>query len=217
MTSGTPQPPDESTPDTAEVVTESSPVDPGRGTGFGVVALVLGGLGGVLPFLPVDLGDARAWLPLPFALPGVVVGIMGCTGIRRGNAWAIAGSILCVIAVGLSTVALGFSPDTKDNSRIGEDHTLEILRDELDVRLGERYVDVETGIVSVTVTLYNKGPDAASYSVSIVVDTGEESCDFGASAHNLVPGASYQDQVTSCSQQVPVMDVSFQVTSVSKS
>lgn len=215
MTSGTPQTPDESTPGTAPVAVEPPPVDPGKGTGFGVVALVLGGLGCVLPLVPFDLADARAWISLPFALPGLVLGVLGCTGVRRGNAWSIAGSVLCAIAVGLSAVLIGFSPDPKENSGDG-DHTRMILRDELDVRIGERYIDPENGIVSVNVTLYNKGPEAASYVATFAVDNRKETCEEAVSARNLVPDGSYQQQISSCSSKAPVADVSFQLIRVGK-
>lgn len=215
MTSGTPQPPDESAPGTAAVTTEPPPVDPSKGTGFGVVALVLGGFGGVVPFLPVDLGDARAWLPLPFVLPGLVIGLVGCTGTRRGNAWAIVGSIVCVIAVGLSTVMLIAAPrDGKGTA--GPGHTAEILRDELDVRFGERRIDPETGILYVTVTLYNKGPYTASYGITVDVDAGE-TCERGAHASNLAPGASYQVEIGSCSSKMRRgEDMNVRVTKASK-
>jgi hypothetical protein len=190
MTSETP--PDEYTHDTPAV-------DPVKSTRFGVVALVLGGFGGVVPFLPADLGDARAWLPLPFVLPGLVIGLIGCTETRRGNAWAIVGSIVCTIAVGLSTVMLIAAPgDGKDTA--GPGHTEEILRDELDVRLGERRIDPETGLLYVTVTLYNKGPYTASYGVTLEVDAGG-TCEDGVSAR-LAPGASYQAEIDSCSSKM---------------
>lgn len=186
MTSETPQPPD---------VTASSPVDPTKSRGFGAVALVLGGFGGILPFLPADLGEARPWLPLPFALVGLFVGIFGCGGPRRGNTWAVVGSVVCAIAVGLATV-MAIAAPTSGKDTVGSGHTEEILRDELDVRFGERRVDPETGLLYVTVTLYNKGPYTASYGVTIEVD-GEENCEDGVGA-SLPPGASHQAEVAAC-------------------
>lgn len=207
MTSGTPQPPDEATPATAAVTAD--PVDPRRSTGFGVVALVLGGFGGVLPFLPADLGDARAWLPLPFALAGLVVGIAGCGGPRRGNVWATVGSVVCAIAVGLSTVVLIAAPRSgKDTA--GPGHTEEILRDELDVRFGDRRVDQETGYLYVSVTLYNKGPYTASYGVTIEV-SGADLCEDSVSASQLPPGASHQGEVGSCSKPSQGRELRVQV------
>jgi hypothetical protein len=203
MTNETPQPPDE------QVEAPPPPVEPGRSTGFGVVALVLGGLGGVIPFLPADLGDARAWLPLPFALLGLAVGIFGTSGPRRGNAWATVGAVVCTIAVGLSTVMLIAAPrDGKDTA--GPGHTEEILRDELDVRLGERRTDPETGFVYLTVTLYNKGPYTASYTARFEVNA-EEPCDESVTGHHLAPGASHQEEVGTCSRQVDMAEVTYTV------
>ena len=185
MTSATPQTPEATSP----------PVDPTKTRGFGAVALVLGGFAGVLPFLPADLGEARPWLPLPFALVGLFVGIAGCGGARRGNTWAVVGSVVCAIAVGMATVVAIAAPKSgKDTA--GPGHTEEILSDELDVRFGERRVDPETGLLYMTVTLYNKGPYTASYGVTIEVD-GEENCEESVSA-SLPPGASHQGEVATC-------------------
>jgi hypothetical protein len=151
---------------------------------------------------------------LPFVLPGLVIGLMGCTGTRRGNAWAIVGSIVCTIAVGLSTVMLIAAPrDGKDTA--GPGHTEEILRDELDVRFGERRIDPQTGILYVTVTLYNKGPYTASYGVTFEVD-GRENCEDGVHARRLAPGASYQAEVGSCEKLDMGEDMNVLVTEASK-
>lgn len=208
----------------AEVATPASepdeptppPADPVAGTGFGVVALVLGGLGCLLPLLPFALGDARAWISLPFALPGLIVGLMGTNARRRGNVWAIVGSIVCTVAVGLSAVLLiGFRHDPKATT--GPGHTAEILRDELDVRIGERYVDPKTGAMAVTVTLYNKGPDTADYGVKLEVSAGGDLCE-GTVAANLAPGASHQGMVDSCSgRDASATDMEVTVKEASKS
>ena len=190
----------------------ATPVDPARTRGFGAVALVLGGFAGLLPFLPADLGEAGPWLPLPFALVGLFVGIFGCGGQRRGNTWAVVGSVVCAIAVGLATV-LAIAAPKSGKDTVGPGHTEEILRDELDVRLGERRVDPETGLVYMTVTLYNKGPYTASYGVTIEVD-GEESCEDGVSA-SLPPGASHQAEVAACDSGAP-REVRFTVTEAHK-
>lgn len=176
------------------------PAIPPAGTGFGVVALVLGGLGCLLPLLPFPLGDAQSWISLPFALPGLVIGIVGTNGHRRGNVWAIVGSIVCTVAVGLSAVMLiGFRHDPKATT--GPGHTEEILRDELDVRVGERYVDPETGAVAVVVTLYNKGQDTADYGVTLEVHDSGTLCEKPVAVSGLAPGASFQGFVDGCPKQ----------------
>lgn len=193
MTSGPPQPPAEPAP---------APVDPAKSSGFGVVALVLGGFAGVLPFLPADLGEARAWLPLPFALAGLFVAVTGLSGRRRGNTWAVVGSVVCAIALGMSAVMAIATPKSGKGTA-GEGHTEEILRDELDVRFGDRRLDPETGYVFVSVTLYNKGPYTATYGVTIQVDGGEDLCEDSVSASELPPGGSRQGEVGGCTKPQP--------------
>ena len=70
------------------------------------MAVILGVAGCVLPLTPFNLDHVRAYIALPFALPGLVVGIIGCTGRRRGTALAVTGSILSVIALGMTAVML---------------------------------------------------------------------------------------------------------------
>jgi hypothetical protein len=202
MTSGTPQPPDDTSPAPAAVAepnagagTPGAPAPAAPGTGLGAIAVTLGGLGCLLPLAPFAFGDARAWLPLLFAVPGVVFGLYGCTGRNRGNVLAIVGAILCTIAIGLSTVAL---TQFWGNASAPGDDTEELLRDEVDVRLGEVYVDARTGIVSMPVTLYNKGSDLASYSVTFDVADTEGACEGHVSASDLVPGASVVEMVHTC-------------------
>jgi hypothetical protein len=200
MTTATPQPPE---------TTSSPPVDPTKSRGFGAVALVLGGFGGVLPFLPADLGEARPWLPLPFALVGLFVGIFGCGGPRRGNTWAVVGSVVCAIAVGLATVMAIAAPKSGKGT-VGDGHTEEILRDELDVRIGDRRLDPETGYLFVSVTLYNKGPYTATYGVTIEVD-GEDLCEDTVGGSPLPPGASIQGEVGGCTTPRPGSEMSVRV------
>lgn len=193
------------------------PPNPAAGNGFGVVALVLGGMGCLLSLLPFALGDARAWIALPFTLPGLAVGLAGCGGRRRGNVWAIVGSVLCTIAVGLSAVLLiGFRHDPKATA--GPGHTAEILRDELDVRLGERYTDPETGAVILTVTLYNKGQDTADYVVRFEVSDSGELCEDSVAANHLAPGASHQGKLGGCKGRfASLTDMEVTVTEAVKS
>lgn len=227
MTSGQPQPPDEPTPDTASVAPDPNvahaagspggptpPVDPAKAMGPGAVAVVLGGLGCVVPLVPLDLAGDRGYLALAFALPGLVVGIVGCTGRRRGNTLAVAGSILSGIALGLAVVLLissarGSSPNTSP-----DDHTQEVLTDDLDVRFGEVHANA-TGDVSWTVTLHNKGVDTASFMVTIEED-GDDICESSVNVDELAPGASYLGVVNSCTSLTSPKDFGLQVTKATK-
>ncbi|MFI7674103.1 hypothetical protein [Actinophytocola sp. NPDC049390] len=212
MTSGTPQPPDEneSTP-----VAAPAPVPPraAPGTGLGAVAVVLGGLGCLLPLTPFAFSDARDWIPLVFAVPGIVFGLYGCTSRNRGNMLAIVGAILCTIAIGLSTVAL-----TKfwGNPGAPGDDTEELLRDEIDVHLGELQQNPATGIVSMSVTIYNKGSDFASYVVTFDVNDDEGACEAQAYAEDLMPGASVRDMVHTCNPGLDPEEFNAQITKVER-
>lgn len=77
-----------------------------RGFVLGAVALILGLLGCVVPLLPLDLTTERPYLPFPFALPGLVLAIAGCTGRRRGLPLAVAGAILSALALAIGTIML---------------------------------------------------------------------------------------------------------------
>ena len=77
-----------------------------KSAGPGVIALVLGILGIVVPFLPIDLINGRGLLALPFGLVGLVFALIGCTGGRRGMGVAIAGLVLCVLALAIGIVML---------------------------------------------------------------------------------------------------------------
>lgn len=164
------------------------------GTGLGAVAVVLGGLGCLLPLTPFAFSDARDWIPLVFALPGIVFGLYGCTGRNRGNMLAIVGAILCTIAIGLSTVAL-----TKfwGNASAPGDDTEELLRDEIDVHLGEVRQDA-SGTAYMSVTIYNKSSDFASYTVTFDVSGGV--CERTVSVRDMLPGTSYRSTVEACDE-----------------
>lgn len=73
----------------------------GRPGGFGpaVAAAILGLLGCVVPILPIDMLDVRAFIAFPFAVPGLVLAIVGCSGRRRGQSLAAVGGILSAIAL----------------------------------------------------------------------------------------------------------------------
>jgi hypothetical protein len=211
MTSGLPQPADEPTHHDPAGQPDG-PTSPPKGAWFGVAAAVLGVLALALPWAPV-----RAFLLLAFGLPGLAVGIMGFTGRRRGKELAALGSLLSVIAVVMGTVMV--VNGNRDTTSGYDDHTQEILRNELDVRIGERDIDPETGIVSVSVTLYNKGQDVATYSVAVQLRGrgSGDSCTSGLKARDLAPGASFQGQVSSCGDERSApQDLTVQVTEAAK-
>ncbi|MEV4150221.1 hypothetical protein AB0J40_41645 [Amycolatopsis sp. NPDC049691] len=72
---------------------------PPKGPGLGIAALVLGLLGLVLPFLPVDMTGFRAYVAFPFGLAGVVLGVLGCIGRRRGKPAAAIGAVVAFLAL----------------------------------------------------------------------------------------------------------------------
>jgi len=83
------------------------PAGPATGPGLAVVALVLGVIGCVVWLLPIDESGVRHYLPLPFALGGLVLGIMGLVGNRRGKPVAAVGVILSAIALVLAILMVG--------------------------------------------------------------------------------------------------------------
>lgn len=219
MTSGPLQPSDEPAGQTTTAVAPDPgrpAVEPARSMGYGIVAAILGGLGCLLPLAPLIVTGTRAWISLPFALPGLIIGIMGCTGQRRGNVFAATGLVLCGIAVGLSTVMLISSSQTS----APKGSTQQILHDELDVRFSDRQVDPVTGDWSTTVTLYNKGSDIASYVVTIGETNGAADrggpCESPVAADELAPGASHQEVIHSCESAKQVTSLGFQVTKATK-
>ncbi|MET8873824.1 hypothetical protein [Nocardia sp. NPDC004604] len=48
----------------------------------------------------------RPFTGLPFAMAGLVVGIVGCTGQRRGRGLAVTGIILSAIALALEFIMI---------------------------------------------------------------------------------------------------------------
>ncbi|TCO55868.1 DUF308 domain-containing protein [Actinocrispum wychmicini] len=184
------------------VVTPDPPGAPARdGRWLGIAAVVLGGFAVVLPLAPADLTGLRAWIGLPFALPGLLAGLAGLSGRRRGKDFAVTGTILCVIATVLAIIMLSNAPKPAAAVDGPGDHTNEVLRDSLDVRLGDVwYDDPDSSRMYLIATLYNKGPDAARFSVEIEnkhLPSGN-TCGVSVSTDNLAPGASYQVEVGSC-------------------
>ncbi|MFC3996133.1 hypothetical protein ACFOVU_09425 [Nocardiopsis sediminis] len=69
-----------------------------------MAAVVLGLLGCVLPFLPIDLTGVRPYIAFPFWSAGLATAIVACIGHRRGKPLAVAGAILSVLAMVLEAV-----------------------------------------------------------------------------------------------------------------
>ncbi|MBX9390808.1 hypothetical protein ACFPZ0_22690 [Streptomonospora nanhaiensis] len=75
------------------------PPPPPKGAGLAVAAVVLGLLGCVVPFLPVDLTGVRHYVAFPFWSAGLLTAVLGCLGRRRGKPLAAAGGALSVLAL----------------------------------------------------------------------------------------------------------------------
>ncbi|TDW22845.1 hypothetical protein [Kribbella kalugense] len=73
---------------------------------MGVLALVLGLVALVVPFLPMDMSGFRQYAALPFAVPGIGLAIAGLSGRRRGKPLAVVGAVLCAIALVLGRIML---------------------------------------------------------------------------------------------------------------
>ena len=229
-TSNPPQPPNEPARHTASQVPDPygaysagwpggpppPPVGPAKGMSFAVAAVVLGLVGCVLPLAPFNFDGIRMYLPWVFGLPGLTVGIIGCIGRRRGKALAITGTVLSGLALVVGAIMLISYVQNSSASNSSGDDTQEILRDELDVRLGDWHADAETGSMSVTVTLYNKGSDTATFGVTLRQEGDGETCEARVSVDDLSPGASYQEEAGSCSSATSLENLSFQVTKVTK-
>jgi hypothetical protein len=83
------------------------PMPPLKGSGPAVASLVFGLLGCVVPLLPINLDQVRAYTPFPVAVAGLALAIVGLVGRRRGKAMAVVGAILSVIALALGTIMVG--------------------------------------------------------------------------------------------------------------
>jgi len=80
---------------------------PAKSPALGIVAMVLGVIAVVLPLAPFDLTGVRVYLAALFGIPGLVVGIIGATGHRRGKALAATGAVLCGLAMVARLIAFG--------------------------------------------------------------------------------------------------------------
>lgn len=77
-----------------------------KGPGFGVAAFVLGLLGVVATFLPMNLDGVRPYVAWAFGLPAFVLAILGLVGDRKGKAFAVAGVLLSLLAVLIGMIAI---------------------------------------------------------------------------------------------------------------
>jgi hypothetical protein len=77
------------------------------GAGLAVASVVLGLLACALPLLPVAMDGVRQYVSFPFGLGGLVLAIGAFTGDRRGKPVALAGAVLCGLAVGLGLFMVG--------------------------------------------------------------------------------------------------------------
>ncbi|MEV5835954.1 DUF4190 domain-containing protein [Nocardia sp. NPDC052112] len=82
------------------------PTDRRQGPWLAVGAVILGIAGCVLPFLPIDLTGVRPLIGLPFAIAGLVLGIVGSVGRRRAKGLAVTGIILSVLALTVALIML---------------------------------------------------------------------------------------------------------------
>ncbi|GAB2710447.1 hypothetical protein GCM10027089_37600 [Nocardia thraciensis] len=82
------------------------PTGRGPGIGLAVGAVILGLVGCVLPFLPMDLSGVRPLIGLPFGAAGLVLGIIGCTGQRSGKPLAVVAVVLSTLALAVSVIML---------------------------------------------------------------------------------------------------------------
>ncbi|WP_433759972.1 DUF4190 domain-containing protein [Nocardia sp. CA-135398] len=80
--------------------------DARQGPWLAIASVILGIVGCVLPFLPIDLTGVRPLVGLPFAIPGLVLAIVGCTGRRRAKGLAVTGIILSVLALTVALIML---------------------------------------------------------------------------------------------------------------
>ncbi|VAZ99275.1 hypothetical protein LAUMK35_04269 [Mycobacterium pseudokansasii] len=137
-----------------------------------MTALLCGVFGSSLGLVPA-LGIAA----FPFAVVGLACGVIAMVraskGVRTGKAMAIAGTLLCVLALILATfgivvIANSFKDRGDSRKAITGRSTEDILRNDLDVQFGQFVTDdnpYQPG--KMVVTLRNKGNKNASFSVDV--------------------------------------------------
>lgn len=175
------------------------PPKPRKGKGLALTALLFGIFGTCLGLLPVV-----GIMALPVAVVGLVFGIIALVGairgVRAGRAGAIAGTLLCVLALVLGSfwivVILNSFKDSRPpmESITGQDTDV-ILRTDLDVELGQFVTDSDPGKPGkMVVTLRNKSNSSQSFSVEVEAfdANGNRIADDTAFVDILAPGEAAQ-------------------------
>ncbi|GFP49154.1 DUF4190 domain-containing protein [Mycobacterium kansasii] len=137
-----------------------------------MTALLCGVFGSCLGLVPA-LGIAA----FPFAVVGLACGVIAMIraskGVRAGKAMAIAGTLLCVLALILATfwivvIANSFKDRGDSRKAITGQSTEDILRNDLDVQFGQFVTDDNPDRSGkMIVTLRNKSNKSASFSVDV--------------------------------------------------
>lgn len=145
---------------------------PRKGMGFALTALLIGIFGSCSGLVP-GFGVAA----LPVAAVGLIFGVIAWAGaskgVRPGKAMAVAGTLLCVLALILATfwfvvLANSFKDSGQSRKAITGQDTEEILRNDLDVEFGQFVTgDGPRTSGKVVVTLRNKGAKGASFSIDV--------------------------------------------------
>jgi hypothetical protein len=77
---------------------------PQGGAGMATVALLVGLFGCIVWLLPINESGIRHYLPLPFAVGGIVLSVLCLSSHRRGTVAAVIGLLLSVLALILGTI-----------------------------------------------------------------------------------------------------------------
>ncbi|WP_326837787.1 hypothetical protein VSH64_23380 [Amycolatopsis rhabdoformis] len=80
---------------------------PQKNAAPGVLALVCGILGVVVPILPFPLDNVRAWIAFPFAVAALGLGAVGCGARRPTKALAVIGIVFGVLALVIGVIMVG--------------------------------------------------------------------------------------------------------------
>ncbi|MFS8097658.1 hypothetical protein LFM09_11015 [Lentzea alba] len=78
-----------------------------KGPLLGVLALILGAVGVVATFLPINLDLVRPYVAWMFGWPGIVVAVFGLLGQCKGKPLAGIGAMLSLLALAIGAIALG--------------------------------------------------------------------------------------------------------------
>lgn len=145
---------------------------PRKGMGFALTALLIGIFASCSGLIP-GFGVAA----LPMAAVGLIFGVIAWVGanrgVRPGKAMAVAGTLLCVMALILATfwfvvLANSFKDSGQSRKAITGQDIEEILRNDLDVQFGQFVTgDGPRTSGKVIVTLRNKSAKSASFSIDV--------------------------------------------------